>query len=135
MSRRLPYRQERGQELVEYALLLPVLLLLTVGIMEFSIISFAYNTIANAAREGARMAIIPTNTDADVMAAVLDRALALNLEPGDVTITRLGAVGSLNATVQIVVDHDVTLMTGPMIDAAGGNPTLPLRAAATMISE
>ena len=128
MLMRLLRRQDRGQELVEYAMLLPLLLLLLVGIIEFSIIVFSYDTIANAAREGARVAIIPANTDADVLAAVLDRALALDLEAGDVTITR-------GALVRVEVQHDVTLMTGPIIEAAGGSPTLLLRTAATMMTE
>ncbi|MFW6136393.1 MAG: TadE family protein, partial [Chloroflexota bacterium] len=47
-------RDNRGQELVEYALTLPIFLLLVIGIMEFGVTVFVYNTMANAAREGAR---------------------------------------------------------------------------------
>ena len=122
------YRRESGQELVEYALLLPLLLLLLVGIMEFSIIIFSYDTIANAAREGARVAIIPASSDAEVMAAVLDRALALNLTSGEVTTIR-------GHVVRVEVAHPVYLMTGPLIEAAGGSPTLLLRTATTMMTE
>jgi len=50
-----PRRRERGQELVEFALILPLLLLLIVGIFEFGYIVFAYNTLSNAVREGARL--------------------------------------------------------------------------------
>ena len=128
MLRRWLGRRERGQELVEYALLLPLLLLLLVGIIEFSIIIFSYDTIANAAREGARVAIIPAASDAEVMAAVLDRALALNLTSDEVTITR-------GHVVRVEVAHPVNLMTGPLIEAAGGRSTLLLRTAATMMIE
>jgi len=51
-------RRERGQELVEYALILPVLMLLILGTMQFALIVFSYNTIAEAARAGARYAVI-----------------------------------------------------------------------------
>lgn len=128
MLRRWLCRRESGQELVEYAMILPLLLLLLVGIMEFSIIIFSYDTIANAAREGARVAIIPAASDAEVMAAVLSRALALNLTSDEVTITR-------GHVVRVEVAHPVNLMTGPLIEAVGGSPTLLLRTAATMMTE
>ena len=51
-------RREAGQELVEFALILPLLLLLFLGIIEFGRAMLAYNTIANAAREGARYGIV-----------------------------------------------------------------------------
>ena len=45
---------ERGQALVEAALTFPLLFLIFFGIIEFSLVIFSYNTISNAAREGAR---------------------------------------------------------------------------------
>jgi hypothetical protein len=49
-------RDERGQNLVEFALLLPILLILLMGIMQFGLIFNAYVTLNNAVREGARQA-------------------------------------------------------------------------------
>jgi Flp pilus assembly protein TadG len=121
-------RRESGQELVEYAMILPLLLVLLVGIIEFSIVIFSYETIANAAREGARIAIIPASNDADVIAAVVDRALALNLTSDEVTVIR-------GHMVRVEVAYPVDLMTCPLIEAAGGSPTLLLRTAATMMAE
>lgn len=43
-----------GQNLVEFALLLPVLLYILMGIMQFGLIFAAYITVNNAVREGAR---------------------------------------------------------------------------------
>lgn len=45
---------DAGQNLVEFALLLPVLMYILMGIMQFGLIFAAYITINNAAREGAR---------------------------------------------------------------------------------
>jgi Flp pilus assembly protein TadG len=45
---------ERGNSLVEIALVLPVLLVLFLGIVEVGFLLFAHVQIANAAREGAR---------------------------------------------------------------------------------
>ena len=65
-------RDNKGQELVEYALTLPILLLLVLGIMEFGLAIFAYNTVANAAREGARVgAVVPIQSSADLEDAEL----------------------------------------------------------------
>ena len=51
---RLVRRAERGQSLVEFGLILPVLLFLTVGLMDAGQAIFAYNSVVRAAREGAR---------------------------------------------------------------------------------
>jgi len=48
----------RGQGLVEFAVVLPVILLLFLGIFDFGRAVFAVNTVANAAREGARVAAV-----------------------------------------------------------------------------
>jgi len=60
-------RSERGSAAVEFAILLPLLVLLLFGIIEFSI---AYNHeqgLHAAAREGARVASLPQTTQADVI--------------------------------------------------------------------
>lgn len=44
----------RGQSLVEFALVVPLLLLLLLGIVQFGFIFNSYVTLTNAAREGAR---------------------------------------------------------------------------------
>ena len=72
-------RREAGQELVEFALILPLLLLLFLGIIEFGRAMLAYNTIANAAREGARYGIV-------------DPELAGNARPGQ-TLELTSAAG------------------------------------------
>ena len=52
MKRRL--RDERGAVALEFALVLPILLVILVSIMEFSLLLNAQITLTNAAREGAR---------------------------------------------------------------------------------
>lgn len=48
----------RGQALVETALVLPVVILIIVALFDVGRAVFAYNTATNAAREGARLAIV-----------------------------------------------------------------------------
>jgi Flp pilus assembly protein TadG len=50
--------RSRGQALMEFALVIPIFLLLVVALFDLGRAVFAYNTLTNAAREGARMAIV-----------------------------------------------------------------------------
>lgn len=49
---------QRGGVLVEFALILPLLLLLFFGIIEFSLLMYNKQVITNASREGARYGIV-----------------------------------------------------------------------------
>jgi hypothetical protein len=48
----------RGQALVEFALVIPIFLFVLVALFDLGRAVFSYNTLTNAAREGARMAIV-----------------------------------------------------------------------------
>lgn len=48
------YESKRGQSLVEFALVLPLLVLLLYGLAEFGFLLYAHVQVTNAAREGAR---------------------------------------------------------------------------------
>lgn len=47
-------RSERGAAMVEMALILPIIILLFLGMIDFGRALFLYNNLTNAAREGAR---------------------------------------------------------------------------------
>ncbi len=55
-----------GAAVVEMAVVAPVLLTLLFGIIEFGWVFMAYQTITNAAREGARTATLQGSTDDDI---------------------------------------------------------------------
>ncbi len=63
-------RCEKGAQLVEFALVLPLLLLVMLGIAEFGFIFHRFEVLTNAAREGARIAILPNYEAEDVHARV-----------------------------------------------------------------
>jgi Flp pilus assembly protein TadG len=67
--------QARGAVLIEFAFALPLLLLLIVGIVDFGFLFQKYLVVTNAAREGARMAVLTGYTTADVLSRV-DAVLA-----------------------------------------------------------
>lgn len=56
-------RRSKGQGLVEFALVFPVLVLLILGIVDLGRAIYAYSTIANAARTGSRVAIVDQYRD------------------------------------------------------------------------
>ena len=59
-------RGDAGAELVEFALVLPLLLLVIVGIFDFGFLFRDYGVITNAAREGARIGVLSGYTTTDV---------------------------------------------------------------------
>ena len=77
--------QRRGQTLVEFALILPIFLLLLVGIFDFGRAIYAYNTVSNAAREGGRLAIVD-QTLADIQAHAAQHAASLQVAEADVYV-------------------------------------------------
>lgn len=77
MRPRSPREGRRGQSLVEFALVLPILLILLLGILDFGRAIFAYNSVSNGARSGARVAIVNQDID-DITAAVEEEAFGLD---------------------------------------------------------
>ena len=63
-------RSERGAELIEFALVLPLLLFIIMGLVDFGFMFQRFEVVTNAAREGARMAVLPSYVNADVEARV-----------------------------------------------------------------
>lgn len=57
-------RNDRGQSLVEFALTLPMLLVVMFMITEFGRALYQYNVMAQASREGARTAVVGSSTNA-----------------------------------------------------------------------
>jgi Flp pilus assembly protein TadG len=57
---------DRGAELIEFAIVTPLLLLLVFGIANFGLMFQRYEVLTNAAREGARVAALPGYGAADV---------------------------------------------------------------------
>jgi Flp pilus assembly protein TadG len=65
-------RSEKGAALIEAAVTVPIILLISVGIFEFGRAYQTQQVLTNAAREGARIAVIEGTTDAEVRTRVRD---------------------------------------------------------------
>jgi hypothetical protein len=57
------HSSERGQSLVEFAVILPILVVLLVGIFDLGHVVWTNDALTNAAREGARYAIVHGGSD------------------------------------------------------------------------
>ena len=79
-------RRGRGQALVEFALVIPIFLLLLVAIFDLGRAVFAYNTLTNAAREGARMAIV-NQYKPSVLAHAKSETAIVELDDPSVSVT------------------------------------------------
>jgi Flp pilus assembly protein TadG len=68
------------------ALILPVLLLIFMGIIDFGRAIYAYNAVSNAAREGARLGIVDQRLTSGTYNAAVEaanQATALGIDPTD----------------------------------------------------
>jgi len=64
-------RNQKGAALLETAITLPLVLLVCVSVFEFGRAYQTWQVLTNAAREGARVAILSSSTDAQVTSAVV----------------------------------------------------------------
>ena len=104
-----------GQSLVEFALILPVFLLILFGIIEFGRLWEISNIATSAAREGARVAAIADNTLAQGSAAAQNVLSAGNVSNANVSV--LGPNGAQEITVTVVVNY--TPVSGTIIPGLG----------------
>ncbi|MHB8891147.1 MAG: TadE family protein [Candidatus Limnocylindrales bacterium] len=96
----------RGQALAEFALAIPLVLLLIVAVFDVGRAVFAYNAITNAAREGARLAIV-------------------NQDVTSVQARAVGQAGGTTTTADVAVAF-IESSSGDTCDGAGGNPALAI---------
>lgn len=110
-------KSERGAELIEFALILPMLLLIMLGIVDFGFMFQRYEVLTNAAREGARVAVLPGYTAAHASA----RACAY-LQAGGVPLT--GACPNPGNPVIQVTNVTIPVAGGPAMPARRVQVTL-----------
>jgi len=99
ITRRLSHRRDgrrtRGQALVEFALVIPIFLLIVVALFDLGRAVFAYNTLTNAAREGARIAIV-NQYQPSIVARAKSQTAIVELDDPSVSVTfwQVGANGN-----------------------------------------
>ncbi len=87
------FRRDDGQSLVEFAIMLPLMLLIVTGVFDAGRAIWQENTLAYAAREGTRYAIVHGS------GSTLSLGPSNPAEPNIVAVVRIAALGVQNVTV------------------------------------
>ena len=139
--------EDSGQALVELALALPLLLLILVGIFEFARAYSMKQSIVNAAREGARTAVVQTTANQTAIETVINTYLSSNnmtadsvtidVTAPDGTAKSLGTATAGDAVSVTVSDRYDFILLGPVVSliGAGSRSGVNLRSRATMRKE
>ncbi|MEN6324926.1 MAG: TadE/TadG family type IV pilus assembly protein [Syntrophomonas sp.] len=98
-----------AQGLVELAMVLPILLMLLMGILEFGRIYGSYLVISNLAREGARYGVVG-NSDSQIRDVIISQRAYLDESKLIVTITPSDADRSKGSPLEVDVDYSVPLL-------------------------
>jgi TadE-like protein len=123
-------KHNRGQGLVEFALVIPILLLLMVGIMEFSRAWMTQNVLTGAAREGARAAAV----GGDYREAARQVLYPANIRTANVRLSSFVGGDGITIYDQVTVSYRFPVSVPgflPGMNAA----TIPLASTTTMRQE
>jgi Flp pilus assembly protein TadG len=122
-----PFRDQRGQSLIEAALALPMLLLLLLGVVDGARGYYYAGLIANAAREGANYAARnATATRAQVTQRACDSTGLASFGNACPGLTATCTVANGDASVE--VRYDFSLITASIVDAAFKVDPISIRA-------
>lgn len=97
--KRVSRRARRGSAVMDAALVFPILISLTFGSVEFGHFFFTKHTFQGAAREGARRAIVPGETNANVISSVGQTMTAAGFSSGQYTVQIRNATDTANVDV------------------------------------
>ena len=126
--------------MVEFVIILPVLLMLVFAIIEFGVLFGHWQTLSNAAREGARTAVVfrsgcnVSAVEAEVRQRVKDYAAPLGIVLGDGDIDVSGVCGdsTTSSTVTATLPYEFKVLPG---FAASVSPTIDLVGNSVMRNE
>lgn len=126
-----------GQSMVEFALGFPILMAVILSIMELGIAVFSYNTIANAAYEGARYgtmhpaAVSGTCANPGVGIGEAACRLTAGLNSGRVSFASTVTSG----VIRVQINYNHQFVSGPLVQMLGRQGVLALHAVAAMLVE
>lgn len=125
---------ERGAVLVEFVLVLPLLLLLLMGTIEFGLLFYNQQVLTNASREGARAGIAHLS-EAEIQDIVTsycqDRLIRFDTDVNPIT-SAPDAGGAYGQDLAVTVNYNYTFLVP---DLLGFGPNLELNASTVMKME
>ncbi len=120
---------ERGVSALEVALLLPFLLLITMGIVDLGRIMYFQLGVQEAAQEGILYASIEPDDPTGIVARTMEAISVPELQPGSVVVTCPAPT-----TVEVSVTHQVDLITPVISQMVGGTFTATSEATTQVFS-
>lgn len=109
------FKSDKGQSIVEFALVLPLFILLVFGIIEFGRMWETVNVLTSAAREGARAAAVSAP---DMTSAINAAQNVLNAgNVSNATINATGPNGASEVTVTVTLSY--IPLTGAIVPGIG----------------
>ena len=134
MARVIPavIRSNRGQAVVEFALVFPLLLLVCFGITEFGRAWITMNILTSAAREGVRLAAVTAPDIPAVTQRVNDVCAAARVTPSSITVVPPDP-NDPNRRVSVTVETQFVVIPGQILGTFKG--TIPLRTTSIMRHE
>ena len=120
----------RGTALIEFALILPVLIILVLATVDFGRLIQARLIISNVSREGGSLAARQTTVDTSLITVLKESGKPLNLigADGKIIITRVKAGLSAGAPNPAIATQDSRGTLARSSTIAAGNPNLGLTA-------
>jgi Flp pilus assembly protein TadG len=123
-------QSDRGQSLLEFAIILPVLLIIVAGVLDIGRLYFSYVAVTDAASEGAAYAANHPTSETLIVARARDASnIAADQSEIEFQCPTCPTVGS-GDPVTVSVTYSFTLAT-PIINAMVPGGVIPLRAVAT----
>jgi Flp pilus assembly protein TadG len=116
-------RDRRGATILEFALILPLFLVLTVGILEFARAFNIWQVVVNSAREGARIVALPPGSQSNtalVQARIDDYLTSNGLDPAAATVTITGINGAPGTLGEVTVQYPYTFTYFPGVATLAG---------------
>lgn len=131
MSARRRRWTQRGQGIAEFALVFPIIVLLLVAVFDMGRAVYAYTTITNAARQGARVAAVNQLYPADTDVTCMENMPVEDITAGGTPTWSARACAASSATSLGLVPSNVTVSYAPPASSALSCPAGPAPAAAS----
>jgi len=134
MARGIPavIRSNRGQAVIEFALVFPMLLLVCFGITEFGRAWMTMNILTSAAREGVRLAAVTAPDVPAVQQRVRDVCDAARIVPSAITVVPPNP-SDTDRRVSVTVETQFEVIPGRILGTFSG--TFPIHATSIMRHE
>ena len=142
------FRHDGGANLVEAALIFPVLILLVYALFEFAIILYIQMALQNGVNQGARFAITRSllpdmSREQSIRKVVKDEIPSLKITDANISFSHMGlsesswssGTGPANSVERVTVTYTYPIMSIAMKPFFGNKSTLTFTAHATMKNE